>query len=189
MRIIYFLQCLLFMFSFVINKNRICSSKSLSTIQSNKFSLLPRMREFVYYKDLKPDVIYHTEKLRILQFNILADGLSGLRNDLGGFSRIKQEFIGWDYRKHLLAQELLQYDPDIITLQECDHFHDYLSPLLSSKGYRGFFLPKPKSKCLEVSNLSDGCAIFVKTNRIQVHEVHVNNTLIYFSSLSNKTII
>jgi hypothetical protein len=107
-------------------------------------------------------------KLRILQFNILADGLSGLRKDLGGFSRVNQHDIVWEKRKNRLLKEMTQYDPDIITLQECDHYYDYFLPTLSSKGYNGIYAPKPASACLEVSENADGCCIFVKRNKIRI---------------------
>eukprot|EP01040_Poterioochromonas_malhamensis_P012759 gene12759-13977_t len=106
--------------------------------------------------------------LRVLQFNILADGLSGLRADLGGFSRVKKDFMVWEYRRNLLLAEILQYDPDIITLQECDHYYDFFFPMLYSQGYDGVFAPKPASACLEVSSNPDGCAIFYRRSKLKV---------------------
>ena len=84
------------------------------------------------------------DKLRILQLNMLADGLSGLRDDLGAFSRISNPItINWSHRRDLILHEILQYNPDIITLQECDHFYDWFLPLLQAEGYDGVFAPKP----------------------------------------------
>lgn len=54
---------------------------------------------------------------RVLQFNILADGLSGRRDDLGQFSRISSpEVLDWNVRKTKLIHEITQYQPDVITL-------------------------------------------------------------------------
>jgi mRNA deadenylase 3'-5' endonuclease subunit Ccr4 len=106
--------------------------------------------------------------LRVLQFNMLADGLSGLRADLGGFSKAKREYMDWSSRSIKLMYELLQYDPDVITLQECDHYYDFFLPELAKAGYDGMFAPKPASACLEVSDRSDGCAIFLKRDKIRV---------------------
>lgn len=64
--------------------------------------------------------------------------------------------------------EILQYAPDIITMQEVDHFDDYFFPELNMLGYVGLFAPKPLSACLVVSNSSDGCAIFVNENRLRL---------------------
>ena len=61
--------------------------------------------------------------LRVLQFNVLADGLSGLRGDFGAFSRLGSagEEVVWSRRRDLLLREVLQYDPDVVCLQEVDH--------------------------------------------------------------------
>jgi hypothetical protein len=113
------------------------------------------------------------DTLRILQLNMLADGLSGLRDDLGAFSRISEVDMIWDNRKQALLKEVLQYNPDVITLQECDHFYDWFLPLLTDQGYEGVFAPKPASACLEVSDNSDGCAIFVRRSKFQIKSVEV----------------
>jgi mRNA deadenylase 3'-5' endonuclease subunit Ccr4 len=113
-------------------------------------------------------------KLRILQFNMLADGLSGLRQDLGAFSRVTAEDMNWDKRGKLLLHEILQYDPDIITLQECDHYYDCFLPELNARGYDGMFAPKPASACLEVSDNSDGCAIFVRRSKMYITSFEVS---------------
>ena len=105
---------------------------------------------------------------RVLQLNMLADGLSGLRDDLGAFSRARAEDLSWDSRKAQLLYEILQYAPDVITLQECDHYYDFFLPELSAMGYDGLFAPKPSSACLEVSENSDGCAIFLKRGKFRV---------------------
>ena len=110
---------------------------------------------------------------RVLQFNMLADGLSGLRQDLGAFSRVTAEDMNWEKRGKLLLHEILQYDPDIITLQECDHYYDCFLPELDARGYDGMFAPKPASACLEVSDNSDGCAIFVRRSKIYVTSFEV----------------
>lgn len=92
---------------------------------------------------LLPHVQPEAPTIRVLQFNMLADGLSGLRDDLGAFSRAKKEYVDWAQRKDKLLFEILQYDPDVITLQECDHYYDFFLPELSAKGYDGIYAPKP----------------------------------------------
>ena len=106
--------------------------------------------------------------LRVLQFNSLADGLAGLRPDLGRFNRASREILCWDHRKSRILHEITQYEPDIITMQEVDHYYDFFLPELSARGYTGYFAPKPTSACLEVSKNEDGCAMFVKRNRLRV---------------------
>ena len=45
---------------------------------------------------------------------------------------------------------MTQYQPDVITMQENDHYYDFFLPELAALGYDGFFAPKPASACLEV---------------------------------------
>ena len=107
--------------------------------------------------------------LRVLQFNVLADGLSGLRPDLGGFNRVTGEVLRWDRRKEQLIHEISQYAPDIVTLQEVDHYYDFFLPEMTRRGYTGFFARKPTSACLQYSSsCADGCAMFVKKSRLRV---------------------
>lgn len=137
-------------------------AEAMSTRLSGEMTR-PILRQFLPMAEPRSDTMF-----RVLQFNILADGLSGLREDLGAFSRATAESMSWDVRKHQLLHEMLQYNPDCITLQECDHFYDFFLPQLATYGYDGVYAPKPASACLEVSENSDGCAIFVKRDRLRV---------------------
>ena len=74
------------------------------------------------------------KNIRVLQFNVLADGLSGLSPDLGLFSRISFEDLSWDSRKTRLLGEILQYDPDVILLQEVDHCKFFIYTVLLFSG-------------------------------------------------------
>lgn len=108
------------------------------------------------------------DELRVLQFNLLADGLSGLREDLGAFSRAQAKHMTWQDRQHKLLYEIVQYNPDVITLQECDHYYDFFNPELLQHGYDGVFAAKPVSTCLEVSDKPDGCAVFYKRDKLRL---------------------
>lgn len=106
--------------------------------------------------NIKPTII------RILQFNVLADGfviqtvreflrkivyflsLSGLSPSKGYFTRIDPVHLDWEYRKSRLLNEITQYDPDIITLQEVDHYYDYF---FSEFNHRGALSPSSSSHC------------------------------------------
>jgi mRNA deadenylase 3'-5' endonuclease subunit Ccr4 len=106
--------------------------------------------------------------LRILQFNMLADGLSGLRKDLGAFSRVTPLDLDWNRRKQQLLHEVTQYTPDVISMQECDHYYDFFLHELDARGYDSHYAPKPASACLEVHENSDGCVLFWKRNKLRV---------------------
>ena len=77
--------------------------------------------------------------LRVFQFNVLADGLAGLRPDRGNFNLATDEILLWENRKMKLIHEITQYEPDIVTLQEVDHYYDFFLPMMMMKGYSGFY--------------------------------------------------
>ncbi len=108
------------------------------------------------------------ESFRLCQFNMLADGLSGLRDDLGAFSRATFEDLDWENRKVLILNEITQHSPDIITMQENDHFYDYFLHEMSKLNYLCLYSPKPASACLEVSDRSDGVALFLSKNKFNL---------------------
>lgn len=128
---------------------------------------IPESRPFIFIHGNGPNQD-NDKALRILQFNVLADGLSGSCDALGNFSRVSGDVLDWNRRKEKLLFEITQYNPDVITLQEVDHYHDYLWPMLLQRGYKGFFAPKPTSKCLEMGGNADGCAMFVRSRRLRV---------------------
>ena len=71
-----------------------------------------------------------------------------------------------------MAEEIARHDPDVICLQEVDHFA-FLERCLSPLGYRGHFFPKPDSPCLYLAENTgpDGCAIFYKTDKFELEKV------------------
>ena len=119
--------------------------------------------------------------LRVVQFNVLADGLSGRDTKLGGFDSAPKESLKWEARRRRLLEEIFRHpgrEPDVICLEEVDHYHDWFMPQLSKRGYRGFFLKKPKSPCLKTapgSGLEDGCALFCREATVAVARVEAMN--------------
>lgn len=91
-----------------------------------------------------------------------------------GFIRCPLDALNWHERKYLILEEILTYLPDILCLQEVDHYYDTFQPIMESLGYRGTFLAKPWSPCLDVeqNNGPDGCALFFRRSRftLQVTE-------------------
>ena len=61
-------------------------------------------------------------------------------------------------------------DPDVIGLQEVDHYDDFFRPSLSD--YDGIFMPKQDSPCLRVPGNSgpDGIALFYKKKRFTLKD-------------------
>ncbi|XP_065359369.1 nocturnin isoform X2 [Calliphora vicina] len=104
--------------------------------------------------------------IRLLQWNLLSQTL-GQNND--GFVRCPEEALTWENRKFLIVQEILQNNPDIVCLQEVDHYK-FLQSILGTQNYEGIFFPKPDSPCLyiEENNGPDGCAIFYKRDKFEL---------------------
>ncbi|XP_068444335.1 nocturnin-like [Clinocottus analis] len=102
--------------------------------------------------------------IRIMQWNILAQALGEGKD---GFVRCPLDALNWQERKYLILEEILTYRPDILCLQEVDHYHDTFRPVMASLGYQGSFLAKPWSPCLDVerNNGPDGCALFYRRSR------------------------
>lgn len=84
-----------------------------------------------------------------------------------GFIHCPLDALNWQERKYLILEEILSYRPDILCLQEVDHYYDTFQPIMASLGYHGTFLAKPWSPCLDVeqNNGPDGCALFFRRSR------------------------
>lgn len=83
------------------------------------------------------------------------------------FIRCPLDALSWPERKYLILEEILTHRPDVLCLQEVDHYYDTLQPVLASLGYQSSFLAKPWSPCLDVeqNNGPDGCALFYRRSR------------------------
>lgn len=114
--------------------------------------------------------------VRLCQFNVLADGLCGMDPDKGGFTDSPLGSLDWEYRRGLLIEEILRHGkaPDIVAMEEVDHYHDWFEPIMRGLGYEGRFLPKPNSPCQRSLDptLVDGCAVFWHTAAAQLLDIH-----------------
>ncbi|KAK3535580.1 hypothetical protein QTP70_017118 [Hemibagrus guttatus] len=113
----------------------------------------------------------HNPQIRVMQWNILAQALGEGKD---GFVRCPMEALNWAERKYLILEEILTYRPDIVCLQEVDHYYDTFQPVMSSLGYQSSFCPKPCSPCLDVcgNNGPDGCAVFFNRERFRLLDIH-----------------
>ncbi|XP_043917580.1 nocturnin isoform X1 [Protopterus annectens] len=105
--------------------------------------------------------------IRVMQWNILAQALGEGKDN---FIQCPREALNWEERKYLILEEILTYHPDVLCLQEVDHYFDTFQPILSKLGYKCTFLPKPWSPCLDVeaNNGPDGCALFFCRDRFEL---------------------
>ncbi|KAM3612748.1 uncharacterized protein V6R79_013806 [Siganus canaliculatus] len=121
-------------------------------------------RDLVYPSGTATSCHKHNQSMRIMQWNILAQALGEGKD---GFIRCPLDALNWHERKYLILEEILTYRPDILCLQEVDHYYDTFQPIMASLGYHGSFLAKPWSPCLDVeaNNGPDGCALFYRHSR------------------------
>ncbi|XP_061542487.1 nocturnin isoform X1 [Phycodurus eques] len=124
-------------------------------------------RDLIYPKEALPCRHKLGPSVRVIQWNILAQALGEGKD---GFIRCPLEALNWKERKYLILEEILTYRPDIVCLQEVDHYYDTFQPIMASLGYHGSFLAKPWSPCLDVeqNNGPDGCALFYRRSRFSL---------------------
>jgi hypothetical protein len=92
---------------------------------------------------------------RVMQFNILAEGLSAHPqavppfnssngypdpepSSCGDFDLDENASVIFNFegcRRWRVLEEILNVSPDILALEECDHFDDFFLPILESLGY------------------------------------------------------
>ena len=112
----------------------------------------------------------------LLTFNTLADSLC----NADSFPHAScPAGLDWSLRRHLLLDELTGANrcseasppPDILCLQECDHFADWFQPQLALRGFTrgGHFQGKFASPV--AGGLIDGLAVFVRPERFRVRRV------------------
>ncbi|KAG8453906.1 hypothetical protein GDO86_000507 [Hymenochirus boettgeri] len=137
-------------------------------------------REFISLKNELCNL--QQPSFRVMQWNILAQALGEGKDN---FVKCPIEALKWEERKYMILEEILIYQPDVLCLQEVDHFFDTFQPILSRLGYQCTFLAKPWSPCLDVehNNGPDGCALFFLQERFQL----VNSAKIRLSARTLKT--
>ena len=106
--------------------------------------------------------------------------------------RCPPEALQWNIRRLRMLEEILEHDPDIMCLQEVDHF-GFLCPILGAIGYDGAFCPKPDSPALYVKNSNgpDGCCVFYKLDKfefidketvvLKADDIYTNQVSVIFS--------
>uniref|UniRef100_A0A131Z4U8 Nocturnin n=1 Tax=Rhipicephalus appendiculatus TaxID=34631 RepID=A0A131Z4U8_RHIAP len=106
------------------------------------------------------------ETVRVLQWNLLSQALA---EQADGFACCPDAALDWSKRRWRILEEILSYQPDVVCLQEVDHYK-FLSASLGSVGFEGTFYPKPDSPCCYVrgNNGPDGCAIFYDRTKFEL---------------------
>ncbi len=91
------------------------------------------------------------------------------------FTSVPSACLLWNTRKERIVEQILSHNPDIICLQEVDHYEDFFLPLFNDLGYQGFFFPKKESPCLKMegNNGPDGVSLFYRDARLDIVDVHM----------------
>lgn len=105
------------------------------------------------------------ETFSVLVYNILCEKYATER--LYGYT--PSWALSWEYRKELILTEIMNYDADILCLQEVDvaQYEEYFLHHLAAQDYEGVFWPKSRANTMEDSQrrLVDGCATFFKSSK------------------------
>jgi len=100
---------------------------------------------------------------RVMSYNILADQYAGTAYAQQVlFDYCPTELLDNQYRRQLVLQEVIRYQPDILCLQEVDDkvFAEYLLPHLLLEGYEGCYTNKQ-------GKVREGSAMFWRTSRFR----------------------
>ncbi|CAJ2674964.1 unnamed protein product [Trifolium pratense] len=108
---------------------------------------------------LTPPPPRHSERFKVLSYNILADYLA-MDHWRKLYYHIPSYMLNWQWRKSKIIFELGLWSADIMCFQEVDRF-DELAEDLKVKGYRGIWK-------MRTGNPVDGCAIFWRTSRFNL---------------------
>ena len=110
--------------------------------------------------------------MKLMQFNILADGLA----QHGNFSYCAEDNLSWSFRWPLIYQSIRSVDPDVLFVQELNHAECFA---ISLSEYTMVTCTKLESPAQRYGFAPDGCAIFVKKSCLTILDVDVS----YFTGL------
>lgn len=110
--------------------------------------------------------------LRVLEFNVLADGLA----QHGNFAHCDGEQLAWAGRFPQLLAEIAAQRPDLVLLPECNNFGASWAPAMAARGYAGLHADKRPSPVTRVGSdalryAPDGVGLFFRTSRFTLLEL------------------
>lgn len=110
----------------------------------------------------------------VISYNVLCDRMVSK----GMFPSSPEIALDWQYRRELILRQLLEFNADIIALQELEfqHFEEFFKLELGHLGnYESIFEPKSRARYMDNQKRRrvDGCAIFYKRNRFKLLQRHL----------------
>ncbi|GBF95430.1 hypothetical protein Rsub_08392 [Raphidocelis subcapitata] len=100
--------------------------------------------------------------LRVLSWNVLADGLA----QHGDFVNAPPGVLAWEYRLPRIVREIAEARPDIVSLQEANHYEE-IAAALQPLGLVGYHLPKRPAPPERFGAPPDGTALFYRAARLE----------------------
>ncbi|CAD7971813.1 unnamed protein product [Amoebophrya sp. A120] len=112
------------------------------------------------------------QQFKLMNWNILADQYCNEAQ----YPYAEPWVLAWDYRKHLILQEIRSIAADIVTLQEVeqDIFETWLRDEMAADGYAGVYQAKKREPIFVRGRYCvEGCATFWKKSRFECcgHEI------------------
>ncbi|TYJ07488.1 hypothetical protein E1A91_A11G007200v1 [Gossypium mustelinum] len=150
-------------------------SPTSSSSSSSTGSYSPRwdnsiLRQPTTSYDSPPEILRHWIELQqplashdrftVASYNILADRNASKHKDL--YLNVPSNYIRWGYRKRVLCEEIMRWNPDIICMQEVDKYFD-LRNTMEKAGYVGSYKRRTGDNV-------DGCATFWKPDKFRLLE-------------------
>eukprot|EP00594_Rhizosolenia_setigera_P008636 CAMPEP_0178967624 /NCGR_PEP_ID=MMETSP0789-20121207/17717_1 /TAXON_ID=3005 /ORGANISM="Rhizosolenia setigera, Strain CCMP 1694" /LENGTH=520 /DNA_ID=CAMNT_0020653293 /DNA_START=212 /DNA_END=1773 /DNA_ORIENTATION=+ len=127
-------------------RSKASSSTSSSSSSPNKNSKIG----FTSVKHPEECLLFQKRKWRLL--DVILNSLPDENQDITASSSSSLDALG----------------PDIIAMEEVDRFHGFFEPTLEKFGYRGLFVPKFVSPCINLGWYSDGNALFFKRDAFKL---------------------
>jgi len=145
---------------------------------------LRRNWNLVFPQHTSPELQQNT--LRVFQWNILAQAIG---TKIDKFVLADSRALDWASRRWRVVEEIIRHQPDLVCLQEVDHY-PFISSALASSGYSGRFCPKPDSACYYVPDNSgpDGCAVLYREDKFSLLSVE-KKVLTAWQSETNQVVL
>jgi len=118
----------------------------------------------MYRYPLEPvaDLAGQGPTLRVMQWNVLADGLA----QTGGFCRCPPEKLEWAHRGPRILREILDAQADVVCLQEVNFYERVLAEV-GPMGFDGVFLEKQDSPAARAGAGADGIALLWRRSALR----------------------
>ncbi|CAD5213968.1 unnamed protein product [Bursaphelenchus xylophilus] len=109
----------------------------------------------------------------VLCYNVLCDKYA--TNNM--YSYCPRWALHWEYRKHIILKEIVNFDADLISLQEVEseQYQNMFEGGLKQHGYEGVFAAKTRARTMKNEDRRhvDGCALFWKKKKFRLTHKHV----------------